>query len=80
MKKRLLIGLAAFVTACNLAVGAYAMRCEGVGGGRACGTQCVSDSAGNCGCAGTCTNSEMDWVAGAGKPTGPIAELEQVAY
>jgi len=79
MKKRLLLGVAALLTACNLTVGiAYGMKCEGSGGGRACGDRCVGLPDGNCACSGSCTSSELDWVAGAGKQTGPIAEEELV--
>lgn len=79
MRRKLLLGLAALVTSCNLAVGAYAMACQGAGGARTCGEVCVKESDGTCACRGECTNAEMNWVAGAGKLDGPIAEMEALA-
>lgn len=78
--KKLLLGAAILLTACNLAAGvAYAEKCQSSSGARACGDRCVSLSNGECGCGGACTSSEMDWVGGAGKPV-PIAEAEFNAY
>jgi hypothetical protein len=78
--KKLLLGAAILLTACNLAAGvAYAEKCTGKSGARACGDRCFTLENGECGCGGTCTSSEMDWVSGAGK-TDPIAEMETLAY
>ena len=67
MLRKILIVLALVSSAGNLAVGVtYAAICRGSGGARACGETCASTSSGNCGCTGSCTKAEMDWVAGAG--------------
>lgn len=80
MMKKLLLGAAILLTACNLAAGvAYAEKCTGRSGARACGDRCFNLENGECGCGGTCTAAEMDWVAGAGKKEA-IAELEMSAY
>ena len=64
--KKLMLGLAIALTACNLTIGiGYAAVCQSAGGSRACGTQCAVIAGGNCGCTGTCTAEERDWVAGA---------------
>jgi hypothetical protein len=76
----LLLYAAILVTACNLAGGiAYAAKCQGASGARACGDRCVTLDNGECGCGGACTSAEMDWVAGAGQKQ-PIAELEVNDY
>lgn len=78
--KKLLLAAAITLTACNLAgVIAYAETCQSGGGARACGDRCVKLSNGECGCGGSCTSAEMNWVAGAGKRE-PIAELEYLDY
>jgi hypothetical protein len=80
MKRRLLLALAALVTAANLAVGAaYAAQCEGKGGARACGSSCVPISDGQCGCTGSCTADELKWVSGSGSKE-PVAMAEELAY
>ena len=78
--KKLLLGAAILLTACNLAVGvAYAETCQGKSGARACGDRCIPTEGGECACGGACTSSEMNWVAGAGKVQ-PVAEMEMLAY
>lgn len=75
MTRRRLLAVASIVTACNLTVGiAYSAVCISSGGARACGEQCTTLSDGSCGCRGTCTKEERDWVAG-GK--GAAAEIEE---
>jgi hypothetical protein len=65
MKKTLLV-LALIVTTCNFAIGlSYAAVCQGAGGARACGKGCVSVNGDQCMCEGSCTQQELDWVAGA---------------
>ena len=65
--KKLLLGLAIAVTACNLTIGiGYAAVCQSTKGARACGTKCTANADGTCTCEGTCTADERDWV-GAGK-------------
>ena len=65
--KKILLGLAIAVTACNLTIGiGYAAVCQSSGGARACGTKCAVLAGGHCGCEGVCTAEERDWV-GAGK-------------
>jgi hypothetical protein len=64
--KRILLSLAIAVTACNLTIGlGYAAVCQSSKGARACGTTCAVLTGGNCGCEGTCTAEERDWVGGA---------------
>jgi hypothetical protein len=76
MRRKILIVLALVFSAGNLAVGVtYAAICKSTSGARACGTTCASTSGGNCGCEGTCTKEEMDWVA-SGK-SGDDDELEE---
>ena len=73
MKKPLLT-LASLITASNLALGVvYAATCTGPGGSRLCGKTCTKTSDGTCICEGSCTKTEMDWVAGGGQ----VAELEE---
>ena len=74
--KKLLLGLALFLTASNLAAGVvYAAVCQSAGGARMCGVACVTGPAGNCQCEGTCTSGELKWVDGAGG----VAMMEDVA-
>jgi len=64
IKKTLLTSLLV-LTAANLTIGiTYAALCQGKGGARACGEKCVTASDGQCGCTGSCTKEEYDWVAG----------------
>jgi len=78
MLRKILMVLA-LVTSANLAVGvSYAAICRGSGGARACGQTCASTSSGNCGCTGSCTKAEMDWVAGAGSGDDEDPPLEEV--
>lgn len=80
MKRRLLLTIAALITASNLAFAVvYAAQCEGRGGARACGTTCIPAPDGQCGCVGSCTAGEMNWVAAGGTKEGPVAEAE-LAY
>lgn len=73
MKKVILVLLLVF-SAANLTISVtYAAICKGKGGARACGTQCVTISDGQCGCTGSCTKEELDWVGNAGGE----AELDQ---
>jgi len=74
--KKLLLGAAIMLTACNLAAGlVYADTCTGKNGSRTCGSSCCKDANGNCTCTGSCTSAEMDWVAGGG-----AAAMEEFAY
>lgn len=67
MKKLVLI-IALFVTAGNLAVGvSYAAICQSSKGARACGSSCTANADGSCSCSGTCTQDEKDWVAKKGE-------------
>ena len=64
--KKILLGLAIALTACNLTIGiGYAAVCQSSGGARACGTECAALADGSCGCKGTCTSDERAWVAAA---------------
>ena len=68
MVRKIVLTVALIVTACNLTVGiAYSAVCQSKGGARACGTDCATLSDGSCGCEGTCTKDEKDWVAAGGK-------------
>lgn len=61
--KKLLLGLAIALTACNLTIGiGYAATCKSTTGARACGTTCLAKADGSCACEGTCTAEERDWV------------------
>jgi hypothetical protein len=73
MARKILLAVALIVTACNLTV-AYSAMCISSGGARACGEQCTTLSDGSCGCRGSCTTEERDWVGGA---KGTEAELEE---
>ena len=65
--RKIFLGLAIAVTACNLTIGlGYAATCKSTTGARACGTTCIAKADGACSCEGTCTAEERDWV-GAGK-------------
>lgn len=65
--KKLLLTLLLMFSAVNLSISiTYAALCRGKGGARACGEKCVTASDGQCGCTGSCTQAEYDWVAGAG--------------
>ena len=65
--RKLLLAIALFVTAANLAIGVtYAAICQSSKGARACGTTCVATAAGACECTGQCTKEERDWVGGGG--------------
>jgi hypothetical protein len=72
MARKILLAVALIVTACHLTV-AYSAVCISSGGARACGEQCTTLSDGSCGCQGSCTKEERDWVGG-GK--GTAAEIE----
>jgi hypothetical protein len=75
--KKVILGLAILLTASNLAVGVtYAAVCEGRNGARACGSGCAVNSDGTCGCQGSCSADELNWVAGAHK----VAMMEELAY
>ena len=75
---KLLLTIALFVTAANLAIGvSYAAICQSSKGARACGTTCVATAAGACECTGQCTKEERDWVAGG---RGQVAEEESDVY
>jgi len=64
MKKTFLTLLLLF-TAGNLTISTtYAALCLGGNGSRACGQTCTTLSDGSCGCTGTCTQQELDWVGG----------------
>jgi len=77
MKKPLLV-LALIVTTFNFALGiAYAAVCQGAGGARACGKACASANGDQCYCDGSCSQQELDWVAGAHPKAG---EEEEVVY
>jgi hypothetical protein len=66
--RKLVLTIALVVTASNVAIGiAYAAVCQGSGGARACGEKCVVVSDGGCGCFGSCTADELNWVDGANK-------------
>lgn len=66
MMKRVLLTLLLVFSTANLTISiTYAALCQGKGGARACGEQCVTASDGQCGCTGSCTKEELDWVAGA---------------
>lgn len=72
---KLVLTIALFVTAVNLAIGvSYAATCQSTKGARACGTTCVATAAGACECTGSCTKEERDWVGGGG---GNVAEIEE---
>lgn len=76
--KKVILGLAILLTASNLAVGVvYAAVCESSKGARACGSGCAVLSDGTCGCQGSCSKEELDWVAGGSKDK--VAALEDVA-
>lgn len=63
--KRIVLSVALWLTAVNLAIGiGYAATCEGKSGGRVCGSICQKLPNGECGCEGSCTSAEMKWVAG----------------
>ena len=75
MARKILLAVALIVTAFNLTVGiAYSAVCISSSGARACGQSCATLSDGSCGCQGTCTKEERDWVAGA---KGEAAEIEE---
>jgi hypothetical protein len=75
MARKAPLAVALIVTACNLTAGiAYSAVCQSPGGARACGQSCATLSDGSCGCQGSCTKEEREWVAG-GKAT--VAELEE---
>ena len=75
MRRKILLAAALLVSAFNLTVGiAYSAVCISSGGARACGQACTTLSDGSCGCQGSCTKEERDWVAG-GK--GTAAEIEE---
>ena len=77
--KKVILGLALLLTASNLAVGvAYASVCESSNGVRGCGNICTVLTDGGCGCSGSCSSAELDWVAG-GKPKA-AAMAEANAY
>ena len=66
MMKKLLLLLLLVFSGANLTISiTYAALCQGKGGARACGQQCVTASDGQCGCTGSCTKEEYDWVGGA---------------
>jgi hypothetical protein len=73
MIKKILLTLLLVFTAANLTISiTYAALCQGKGGARACGEKCVTASDGQCGCTGSCTQAEYDWVGGAKAPgSGP---------
>ncbi len=74
MSRRILLAVALTITTFNFAIGiAYSAVCISSGGARACGTACTTLSDGSCGCQGTCTKDERDWVAG----SKVAAELEE---
>lgn len=67
--KTALLMLLLVLTAANVTISiTYSAVCQGKGGARACGEQCVTASDGQCGCTGSCTQEEYDWVAGAKAP------------
>ena len=69
MMKKLLLTLLLVFSAANLTISiTYAALCQGKGGARACGEQCTTISDGQCGCTGSCTQEELNWVAGAKAP------------
>lgn len=74
MARKILLAVALIVTVCHLTVGAYSAVCISSGGARACGEQCTTLSDGSCGCRGSCTKEEREWVGGA---KGTAAELEE---
>lgn len=75
MARKILLAVALIVTACNLTVGiGYSAVCISSGGARACGQSCATLSDGSCGCQGSCTKEEREWVGGA---KGTEAELEE---
>ena len=79
MKRRLLIGVAALVTAVNLAAGvAYGAACIASNGSRFCGDDCTATTGGGCKCSGTCTAAELEWLSGA-KKGAEAAEDEMLA-
>lgn len=79
--KKLCLMLALGLTTCNLAIGVtYAAICRGSNGARACGAQCTTLPAGDCGCSGACTKEERDWVAGAGASGDDEAAMEIFDY
>ena len=66
MTKKVLLTLLLVFSVANLTIGiTYAALCQGKGGARSCGEQCVTASDGQCGCTGSCTRAEYEWVAGA---------------
>ena len=78
MARKILLAVALIVTACNLTVAiAYSAVCQSPNGARACGQSCATLSDGSCGCQGSCTREEREWVAG-GK--GTAAEIEEGVY
>jgi hypothetical protein len=76
--RKLILALAIAVTAGNLANAAYAAICQGVNGGRACGSICTGLADGACGCTGSCSAEELKWVDGAGPKS--AAMEEELAY
>jgi len=63
--KRIVLTGALLLTAANLTIGiTYAAMCLGPSGGRVCGTVCSKLPNGECYCEGSCTATEMKWVAG----------------
>lgn len=73
--KKVILGLAILLTASNLAVGVvYAAVCESSNGARACGSGCTVLADGGCGCSGTCSGAELDWVAGSKPKAAAMAE------
>lgn len=75
MARKIVLVVALLVTACNLTAGiAYSAVCQSSGGARACGEQCTTLPGGSCGCVGSCTKEEREWVAGAKGEEAEIAE------
>lgn len=75
MARKMPLAVALIVTACNLTASiVYSAVCQSPSGARTCGQSCATLSDGSCGCQGTCTREERDWVAG-GKVV--AAEMEE---
>ena len=75
MARKIVLAVVLLVTACNLTIGiAYSAVCQSRSGARACGTSCATLSDGSCGCQGSCTKEETDWVAGVKLADAEIAE------
>jgi len=73
--KKFILAIALLVTASNLAVGVvYAAVCESSKGARACGSGCTVLADGGCGCQGTCSAAELDWVSGGSPKAAAMAE------